>query len=144
MTSPKALAVLAIGALALGAPVTTPVLAAAPVAGIVGQHTSSVPACPNIIYRLARHDDGSITGMFWYSDLSGTSEAKGFIDKGGHFHTQLTSAIGNGPVGAVDGQRNPNGRVVADMKGEGCANFHSITMVPVPDVNNYGFSGGGA
>jgi hypothetical protein len=109
----------------------------APVAGISGFAPSSVAGCPNIVWRVARHADGKINGIFWFSDLSGASEAVGTEDATGHFHLQLTSAIGKGPVGVVDGTRS-SGKVVADLKGEGCANNHVMRMVPVIDINKEG------
>jgi hypothetical protein len=69
--------------------------------------------------------------------MSGTSEAGGQADANGHFTIKLTSAIGQGPVGTVDGTR-ANGKVVADLKGEGCANNHVIRMIPVQDINKEG------
>jgi hypothetical protein len=132
---------LAMGAFALGAGLVRPAMAAAPaapVAGIVGFAPSSVAGCPNINWRMARHDDLKLTGIFWYSDMSGTSEAVGSEDQTGRFHIQLTSAIGKGPVGSVDGTRAKDGKVVADLKGEGCANNHVVRMISVPDINKYG------
>ena len=120
----------------------TGVAAQPPVAGIVGQAQSSVPDCPNLMWRLARHTDGRITGIFYYSDLSGTSEATGQEDKDGKFRVQPTSAMGKGPVGVITGQRSPNGKVVADLKGEGCANNHYMNSTFVPNLANYGFGGG--
>jgi len=143
MKSRKTLASLAISALALGTGADRIARAAAPTAGIVGQIQSSVPDCPNLIWRLARHDDGRITGIFYYSDLSGTSEAVGAEDKDGRFRIQLTSAMGKGPVGIITGQRAPNGKVVADLKGDGCANNHYMNSTFVPNVTSWGFGGNG-
>jgi len=135
MNSGKIAMLLAASALTLGAVVAGSAVAAPPpVAGTVGYALSTVAGCPYIQWRLARHDDGRITGRFWYSDLSGTSNAVGTIDQNGRFHTVLTSAIGSGPVGVVDGQRSPDGSVTADLKGEGCANYHSVRMAPVPNI----------
>jgi hypothetical protein len=143
MSSGKTVTLLATGALALGAVATLPAVAAPPpVAGITGFAMSEVPGCPYVQWRLARHDDGRITGRFWYSDLSGTSTAVGNIDQSGRFHTVLTSAIGKGPVGVVDGVRSPDGKVVADLKGQGCANYHSMSMAPSADINVGGEGGG--
>jgi hypothetical protein len=127
----------ALGAIVVGSAVAAPP-PAAPIAGITGFAQSKVPGCPNINWRLARHTDGKITGIFWYSDLSGTSEALGTEDPTGRFHIQVTSSIGSGPVGVVDGTRSPQGKVVADMKGEGCANDHVVRMYSVPDINKLG------
>jgi hypothetical protein len=130
------------GALVLGAFAVPPGVAApppmAPVAGIVGFAPSSVAGCPNINWRLARHADGKITGIFWYSDMSGTSEARGSEDATGKFEIKITSAIGQGPVGTVTGTRSKEGKVVADLTGEGCANDHVVRMISVPDINKLG------
>lgn len=135
MNSKKIVTLLATGALTLGAVVIQSAVAAPPPqAGTVGYALSSVAGCPYIQWRLARHADGRITGRFWYSDLSGTSQAVGTIDQSGKFHTVLTSAIGAGPVGVIDGQVSPNGEIVADLRGEGCANYHSVRMIPNPNV----------
>jgi hypothetical protein len=140
MKSKAIVTMLATTAFALGAVGSTVAAPppAAPIAGITGFAQSKVPGCPNINWRLARHTDGKITGIFWYSDLSGTSEASGTEDPSGHFHIQVTSSIGSGPVGVVDGTRSPQGKVVADMKGEGCANDHVVRMFSVPDINKLG------
>jgi hypothetical protein len=141
-TSGKFVTLLGATALSLGAVMVGPAPAApppmAPIAGITGFAQSSVPGCPNINWRLARHEDGKITGIFWYSDLSGTSEAVGSEDATGRFHIQVTSAIGKGPVGVVDGTRSKDGKVVADMKGDGCARDHVVRMISVPDINKLG------
>lgn len=128
----------ALGAVVVGSAVAAPPPPMAPIAGITGFAQSKVPGCPNINWRLARHADGKITGIFWFSDLSGTSEAAGTEDATGRFHIKVTSAIGTGPVGVVDGTRSPQGKVVADMTGEGCANDHVVRMISVPDINKLG------
>jgi hypothetical protein len=141
MRSSKVVTVLAAGALV--AVMGWPAMAAPPVAGIIGYaHSTTSPDCPDLQWRLARHEDGTITGIFFYSDLSGTSEATGTVDKAGVFHVQLKSAMGKGPVGMVDGKRMADGKVVADMKGEGCANMH-VEMTPISDVARYTPGGGG-
>lgn len=143
MQSRKARTALAISALALGTIMGPVVFARAPVAGIVGSAASSTsPECPNLVWRLARHEDGKVTGIVYYSDLSGTSSANGSVDKSGKFHLVVTPAMGNGPSGVVDGQRSPNGKVVAEMKGKGCANMH-VEMNPVADIAAYTAGGGG-
>ena len=133
---------LTMGALALGAVASRPAVAATPQAGIVGFANSAVAGCPMLEWRVARHADGRVSGIFWYADMSGTSGAAGTIDQSGHFHTVLTSALGNGPVGVIDGERSADGAVVADLKGEGCANYHVMKMSPVPDLGAYAGGGG--
>jgi hypothetical protein len=127
--------IVAMCAVALGVAVSFPVSAAQPpIAGIVGDEASSVAGCPYLNWRLARHTDGRITGRFWYSDLSGTSVAVGTDDSTGKINIQLTSAIGSGPVGVITGQRSQNGKVVVDLVGQGCANFHAVVWPIVPDI----------
>jgi hypothetical protein len=110
-------------------------------AGFVGSAASSVPGCPNLLWRLARNGD-KVNGIAYYSDLSGTSQVTGTVDQAGKFTLTLTSVMGNGPVGTVTGQRKaagPNqsqGAMEADMVGQGCANMH-IAMKPVANLNTY-------
>ena len=124
----------ALGLLAVGAVSAGPALAAAPVAGYVGWAPSSVAGCPNIQWRVARHADGSITGIVFYSDMSGMSTVTGTEDSSGHFSVTMKNGMGNGPVGTVEGTRSADGTVEATMKGEGCANA-TISIKPVKDLN---------
>lgn len=110
-----------------------PVKAGPPVAGLVGKAQSSVPGCPYLGWRLARHNDGSITGIAYYLDASGASMVTGTVNQAGEFHLTLKPAMGNGPVGTVVGKRSPDGSAVADLTGEGCANMH-VAMQPAPDL----------
>ena len=122
-----------LGLLALGVGVGN-VSAAPPMAGFVGEAPSSVAGCPLIVWHLARHDDGSITGIVYFSDLSGLSQATGNINQQGQFQLQLTSTQGKGPVGAVQGVRGAS-KTTATLKGEGCANAQITHFNPVPDIN---------
>jgi hypothetical protein len=135
MTSKKTVMLLGLGVVAL-----TPALgrsAAAqvmsPQPGFVGMTKASVAGCPSIGWRLARHDDGTITGIAYYADASGASSVKGTYQQNGKFNLQLTSSMGKGPEGTVVGQRAQNGGLVADLKGEGCANSH-VTIAGIPDL----------
>jgi hypothetical protein len=132
----KVVQILAASAIALGTVASYPASAATPppVAGISGWAQSSVAGCPYLIWRLARHPDGKVTGRISYSDLSGESTAVGSINANGQFHIVLKSAIGEGPVGVIDGERS-QGQVVATLTGPGCANFHVVRMAEVPDIN---------
>jgi hypothetical protein len=109
-------------------------LAAPPVAGYVGWQYSSVAGCPYIVWRLARHDNGKVTGIVYYSDLSGVSSATGTLDQTGKLHLGLTSALGNGPVGTVNGSRTAKGAVNAVLSGQGCANA-KIATNQISDLN---------
>lgn len=117
--------------------------AAAAVQGFSGHAESSVPGCPYLAWRLVKHDNGDITGIAYYSDLSGLSTVKGTSTSSGQFHLVLTPELGHGPSGTVDGTRSSRGAVVATMKGEGCANMR-LTMMPLTDVNHWTNAGGGA
>ncbi len=126
--------------LAAGAVVGQPAAAAPPVVGYSGQVESSVAGCPYIIWRLARHDNGDITGIFYYSDMTGVSQATGTMDQEGHFHLTLTSSNGQGPVGTVAGEKSANGAVVATMSGQGCANAQ-LHFNPIANLRSYNPSG---
>jgi hypothetical protein len=150
--SRKVIALLTLGALAL-APVLSPAAmaqGAAPKPGFTGQAASSVPGCPVLMWRLAR-DGNNVSGIAYYSDMSGASDVTGTVNDAGSFTLQLKSIRGNGPVGTVTGHRaakNPlrteeiQGGLVAEMTGVGCANMH-LTMKPVYNLNQLGSSGGG-
>lgn len=112
----------AVSLLTAGAVVGRPAAAAPPVADYTGQVESSVAGCPNIEWRLARHDNNEMTGVFYYSDMTGTSQATGTMDQAGHFQLTLTSINGQGPVASVNGTKYPNGSVAVTMSGKGCAN----------------------
>jgi hypothetical protein len=128
--------VTALGLLAAGAVAEKPAAAAVPVAGYVGWAYSSVSGCPYLEWKLARHPDGSITGIVYYSDMSGVSTANGTINQAGQFQITLTSSMGNGPVGTVTGTKSADGAVTATMTGQGCANMHMHSNA-VADINQY-------
>ncbi|HTU56062.1 MAG TPA: hypothetical protein VMF62_19015 [Acetobacteraceae bacterium] len=124
----------AAGLIGLGVVAASPAMAA-PEPGFVGNTASSVAGCPFISWRLA-NNNGQIRGWAEYSDLSGVSYVTGTMDSSGHFTLTLTkTAIGDGPVGTVTGMRSANGRIVATLTGQGCAN-NSIDIPPVRDMNN--------
>ena len=137
MKSRKIAIVLSLGALAL-----TPVLSrsaaaqvVSPQPGFVGMTKASAAGCPNIGWRLARHDDGTITGISYYADASGVSSVKGTYNQDGKFDLQVASTMGKGPDGTVVGQRKPDGGLVADLKGQGCANSH-LTIQGIPNLGD--------
>lgn len=134
------LAAVAAGLLAIGVQ-GRPAAAATP-QGFSGHAESSVPGCPYLAWRLALAANGDITGIAYYSDLSGVSMVKGKGDGHGHFTLDLTSTMGNGPVGTVNGTRTSRGGVVANMTGQGCANMH-LTMEPLTNINHWTNAGGG-
>ena len=118
-----------------------PAIAAMP-QGFEGHAESSVPGCPYLAWRLARHDNGEVTGIAYYSDLSGVSMVKGTMNDAGQFQLVLTPSMGNGPNGTVEGTRSSNGAVEADLKGQGCANMHLVVQ-PLTDINHWTNYGGG-
>lgn len=125
----------ALGLLAAGGFAGWPSAAAAPpIAGYIGQTASSVAGCPFLLWRLAKHANGSITGLVYYSDLGGISMAKGNINQSGQFHIELTSALGDGPVATIEGKKPGYGKATAVMKGAGCANAE-LKMSPVDNLN---------
>jgi hypothetical protein len=112
-------------------------------AGYNGVGHSSVPGCPDMVWRLVR-TGSNVSGIAYYSDLSGLSMVKGTVNSAGHFQLTLTPQMGEGPSATVTGVRKPNGSAQAEMTGKGCANMH-ISMQPVTDVNHWtNFGGGGA
>jgi hypothetical protein len=116
-----------------------PAVAAPPQVGYVGRAVSNVDSCPYILWRLAKHDDGKITGIVYYSDLSGASAANGTVVSG-NFQIAVRPVLGNGPAGTIDGTRLPDGAMQARMTGSGCANA-SWAWKPV-NLNIYGMGGG--
>jgi len=112
----------AVSLLTAGAVVGRPAAAAPPVISYTGQVESSVAGCPYIEWHLSRHDNDEMTGIFYYADMTGTSQATGTMDQAGHFQLTLTSIMGQGPVASITGTKFPNGSVAATMSGEGCAN----------------------
>jgi hypothetical protein len=131
----------AVGAVSLSAIVSESVVAASPRPGYVGQTSSSVAGCPNIQWRLAKADDGKITGIVYYADMSGVSAAEGMAE-GGKFHITTTSTMGNGPVSTIDGTRTPQGNATATMVGAGCANA-TFTAISQVDINAIAWSAPG-
>ena len=137
MQSIKTVMFLTLGAFALtpvlSRPAATQIVAEQP--GFVAMTKSSVAGCPNIGWRLARHSDGTISGIAYYADASGASTVTGRVDSAGKSTLTLTSMMGKGPVGTVTGQRSQNGALEADLKGEGCANEH-VSVAGVPNLGD--------
>ena len=120
--------------LATGAVVKKPAVAAPPVAGYTGQMQSSMAGCPYLVWRLARHDNGEVTGIFHYSDMSGVSRATGTISPEGQFLLTLIPLTGKGPVATVTGTKSIDGTIIATMNGQGCANM-LLQFDPAADLN---------
>ncbi len=131
-----ALSILAGLGLATAASLSGTASAAPPVAGIVGWAYSTVAGCPYIEWRLAKHPDGQVTGIAYYSDMSGTSQVTGTFSQGGQIQLTLTSVMGNGPVGTATGVKESDGAANITLTGTGCANMHMRTK-PVADILTY-------
>lgn len=138
----RMVAVAGVSMLAIGFAGQSSTAAPPAVAGYNGSAHSSVAGCPDIVWRLARNG-ADVSGMAFYANMSGASNVKGTVNPQGQFELNLTSMMGNGPVGTVAGQRNRNGTTTATLTGQGCANAH-IVMHPVTDINHWtNFGGGG-
>ena len=96
---------------------------------------------PGAWHGTARHDNGSVTGIAYYNDLSGISMITGTIDQNGNFHLKLTAQVGDGPTGDVVGQKRTGGVTQATLTGPGCANMH-LDMRPVDNMAVYHQSSG--
>ena len=72
---------------------------------------------PGAWHGTARHDNGSVTGIAYYNDLSGISMITGTIDQNGNFHLKLTAQVGDGPTGDVVGQKRTGGVHPSDLDG---------------------------
>lgn len=137
----RMVAVAGVGMLAIGFAGQSSTAAPQHVTGFNGVMHSSVAGCPDIAWRLARNGN-DVSGMAFYANMSGASQVKGTVDNSGQINLTLTSIMGNGPVGTVEGHRTKNG-TTATLKGEGCANGR-VAMRPVTDINHWtNFGGGG-
>jgi hypothetical protein len=69
----------------------------------------------------------------WFADASGMSKATGTMNLvSGRFHLTLTSLDGQGPIGEVDGTKDPTtGVVTAVLDGPGCS------KLKLPPTNPY-------
>ena len=68
---------------------------------------SNTPQCPAIRYLFRGVEENPI-GYVWFADASGMSKATGTMDLvSGRFHLTLTSLDGQGPIGEVDGTKDP-------------------------------------
>ena len=69
----------------------------------------------------------------WFADASGMSKATGTMNlASGRFHLTLTSLDGQGPIGEVDGTKDPTtGVVTAVLDGPGCS------KLKLPPTNPY-------
>ena len=93
---------------------------------------SNTPQCPAIRY-LFRGLSTNPVGYVWFADASGVSKATGTMDLvSGRFHLMLTSLDGQGPLGEVDGTKDPGtGVVTAVLDGPGCS------KLKLPPTNPY-------
>ena len=93
---------------------------------------TNTPQCPAIRY-LFRGVEENPVGYVWFADASGMSKATGTMDLvSGRFHLTLTSMDGQGPIGEVDGTKDPEtGVVTAVLDGPGCS------KLKLPPTNPY-------
>ena len=93
---------------------------------------TNTPQCPAIRY-LFRGVEANPIGYVWFADASGMSKATGTMDLvSGRFHLTLTSMDGQGPIGEVDGTKDPTtGVVTAVLDGPGCS------KLKLPPTNPY-------
>jgi len=123
------------GVLALATGFGQPAHAQGAVAGYVGQAASSVAGCPWLGWRLARTDNGVVTGMAYYSDASGISAVTGTMGTTpDSIHLVVRSIQGKGPQGTVAVTQSSDGKPVIRLTGEGCANVE-VPLRPLPNLN---------
>ena len=123
------------GVLALGTGFGQPAHAQHAVAGYVGTANSSVAGCPWLAWRLARTDNGVVSGIAYYSDASGTSQVTGTMGTTpDSIHLVLRSVQGKGPDGTVAVTQSSDGKPVIKLTGAGCANVE-VPLRGVPDMN---------
>jgi hypothetical protein len=93
---------------------------------------TNTPQCPAIRY-LFRGVEENPVGYVWFADASGMSKATGTMNlASGRFHLTLTSMDGQGPIGEVDGTKDPQtGVVTAVLDGPGCS------KLKLPPTNPY-------
>jgi hypothetical protein len=93
---------------------------------------TNTPQCPAIRY-LFRGVEENPVGYVWFADASGMSKATGTMNlASGRFHLTLTSMDGQGPIGEVDGTKDPTtGVVTAVLDGPGCS------KLKLPPTNPY-------
>ena len=93
---------------------------------------SNTPQCPAIRYLFRGVEENPI-GYVWFADASGMSKATGTMNfASGRFHLTLTSLDGQGPIGEVDGTKDPGtGVVTAVLDGPGCS------KLKLPPTNPY-------
>jgi hypothetical protein len=129
-------ALVAGGVLALATGFGQPAHAQA-VAGYVGTADSSVAGCPWLGWRLARTPDGTVSGIAYYSDASGTSQVTGTMGTTpDSMHLVLKSIQGKGPEGTV-AITQAHGKHMIKLTGEGCANAE-IPLRSTPNLNEHG------
>ncbi len=110
----------------------------------VGRAAMPGMTCPALtwaIHPVGAPENGGLSGVLWYTDMSGVSLARGMMGKDGKFTLDVAPISGSGPTGTVSGTRQPNGALMADLNGPGCAKLH-ISMTPMT-LPMYNMSGNG-
>ena len=139
--SSSAIAALAVMAIGTG---MTSVAHADGEMGYVGARSPVTPACPAFEWRVlpVPPGGGKITGVAYFSDMSGISTIKGTIGADGKITATVTSIEGKGPAGPVTGQREKNTTRV-EVHGTGCSNvaLNLTRWVPGAPASGDGSSG---
>lgn len=85
---------------------------------------TNCPMVTWVIHPVGNPESGDLSGVVWFTDMSGVSLARGMMDKAGQFSLALSSVSGSGPTGTVTGVRAQNGALTADLNGPGCSQPH--------------------
>ena len=85
---------------------------------------ANCPMVTWVIHPVGNPESGGLSGVVWYTDMSGVSLARGMMDKTGKFNLALSAVSGSGPTGTVTGIRAQNGALTADLDGPGCSKLH--------------------
>ncbi len=110
----------------------------------VGRAAMPGMVCPPLtwaIHPVGAPENGGLSGVLWYADMSGVSLARGMMTKDGRITLDVTSVSGAGPTGTVTGTRRADGTLMADLNGPGCAKLH-IAMKPM-ELPMYNMAGSG-
>lgn len=95
--------------------------------GFMGGHSPPMgPRCRSIgwhVQPVSRTLPASITGVAYYSDMSGLSTIKRTVAADATINATVTPVSGNGPSGTVTGKRGKGATDIV-LTGPGCANAH--------------------
>jgi hypothetical protein len=97
--------------------------------GVSTGMTSGCPATEWHIKPVPPTGAVTITGVAYFSDMSGISLIRGARDAEGAISGNVTSVWGKGPSGKFTGQRTGN-TVHVELNGPGCSN-HAVDVHPI-------------